>query len=83
MKRSFALLLALAALGFCVTTMVTSAVAAARISGLAPEALPDVMSEVSADVIGRASPELPLAVRRELAMERGLVMERAFATERG
>ena len=61
----------------------TPAVSAARTSGLAPEVLPDVMLEVLADVIWRAFPELPLAVRRELAMERGLVMERAFATERG
>jgi hypothetical protein len=46
----------------------------------------ELASEVLADVIWRAFPEVPLAMRRELAMERGseraLPMERGFAPER-
>jgi hypothetical protein len=43
------------------------------------EVLAELASEVLADVIWRAFPEVPFAMRRELAMERGLAMERAFA----
>jgi hypothetical protein len=39
-------------------------------------------SEVLADVMWRAFPEVPLAMRRELAMEQGLAIERAFSVER-
>jgi hypothetical protein len=43
----------------------------------------ELASEVLADVIWRAFPEVPLAIRRELAMERALAIERALPMERG
>jgi hypothetical protein len=50
---------------------VTSAVSAELTSELVWVASAELASEVLADVIWRAFPEVPLAMQRELAMERG------------
>src|ERR1700730_11095446 len=59
----------------------TEAVSAELTSVLAWVASAELASEVLADVIWRAFPEVPLAMRRELPMERGLGIERALAVE--
>jgi hypothetical protein len=59
--------------------LVTWAVSVELTAELAWVASAELASEVLADVIWRAFPEVPFAMRRELAMERGLAMERAFA----
>jgi len=61
---------------------VTSAVSAALASELAWVASAEFASEVLADVIWRPFPEVPLAMRRELATEQGLATGQAFTTER-
>jgi len=55
------------------------AVSAELTSELAWVASAELASEVSAEGIWRAFPEVPLAMGRELAMGRAFAMERAFS----
>jgi len=62
--------------------LVTWAVSVELTAELAWVASAELASEVLADVIWRAFPEVPFAMRRELATRRGLAIERAFSVER-